>query len=152
MAKNWRIIIEKYSARIRSAHTYIHTYIRQCNMPSIEWQYEAAYLSLLLLLSRAHFYERIHQPETTDGVSAARLRFFLSFSLFSFTVFSYPSYSSYPFFSFAANKVFPDMQKIERREMFDPGQSQRALVTVPNIFTLDVVLAISDKRRFCSTM
>lgn len=52
-------------------------------MPSIEWQYEAAYLSLLLLLSWAHFYERIHQPVYRWSLRSAPIRFLLSLSLYS---------------------------------------------------------------------
>lgn len=85
-ARNSRIISEWciYTARARS----LARHIRQCNTPSIERQYEAAYLSLFLLLSRAHFYERIHRSQTTDRVSTALTGFFLFSPVFlSFLLF-----------------------------------------------------------------
>lgn len=103
---------------------HIHTYIHQCNMPSIERQYEAAYLSFLLLLSRAHFYERIHQPDYRWSLRIA-------FTVFSFvlSILAYGLFISVvlilSFFPLQQTR-FSQMQKIVRREMFDSGQSQRA--------------------------
>lgn len=148
MARNSRIITEKCSARIRSAHTYI----RQCNMPSIERQYEAAYLSFLLLLSRAHFYERIHQPDYRWSLRIA----FTIFSLF-FSILAYDLLISLVFilsFFLRSKQGFPRCRK-SSVEKCSIQVKVKELVTVPNIFMLDVVSAISDKRQLrasCSTM
>lgn len=91
-------------------------------MPSIEGQYEAAYLSFLLLLSRAHFYERIHQPDYRWSLRIAFTVFF-SRPLYS-RLRSFHIPSSYLFF-LRSKLGFSQMQKIVRRETFDPGQSQR---------------------------
>lgn len=143
---NSSIITEKCSARIRSAHTYI----RQCNMPSIERQYEAAYLSFLLLLSRAHFYERIHQPDYRWSLRIAFTVFFSRPRLRSFHI---PRIR--PIFFFLRSKLGFLRCRKSRVERCSIRIKVKELVTVPNIFILDVLLAIPDKRRlrvFCSMM
>jgi len=73
--------------RLSAESAPLARHIRQCNTPSIERQYEAAYLSLFLLLSRAHFYERIRQPDYRWSLYDLRLRLF-SLCLSSLLVFS----------------------------------------------------------------
>lgn len=112
LARNSRIITEKRSARAaRSRH------VRQCNTPSIERQYEAAYLSLFLLLSRAHFYERIHQPDYRWSLYCA-YGIFPSLSLPRSLYSPYGlliSHSSYSFFPSWQARFFPsETRKIER--------------------------------------
>lgn len=97
-ARKSRIIILRCASRRRK----LVRHIRQCSAPSIERQYEAAYLSLFLLLSRAHFYERIHQPDyrwslysaygffAPEPAPSRRPALFLSVLSILATVLSYP--------------------------------------------------------------
>lgn len=124
-------------------------HVRQCNTPSIERQYEAAYLSLFLLLSRAHFYERIHQPDYRWSLYSAYGIFFslsLSHSLPILpTVFSYPIHPT-PFFPHDKQGFLTKRRK-SRDARF--RSKSKSLSTVPNIFTLDVVSAIPGRHRLC---
>lgn len=144
LARNSRIITEKCSARASSRH------VRQCNTPSIERQYEAAYLSLFLLLSRVHFYERIHQPDyrwslyCAYGISLPppASPASLSHALYILpTVFSYPIHPT-PFSLHGRQGFLPRCGK-SRDARF--GSKSKSLSTVPNIFTLDVVSAIPGR-------
>lgn len=146
-------------------------HIRQCNTPSIERQYEAAYLSLFLLLSRAHFYERIHQPDYRWSLNSA-YGFFppappylpttpppppsllfpssLSFSLCSTYLYGLFSHILFiPPTSFllrGMGKVFLDAESQERAGRRSIQVKVKESSTVPNIFTLDVIPAIPDRR------
>lgn len=131
----------------RSVRCELARHVRQCNTPSIERQYEAAYLSLFLLLSRAHFYERIHQPDYRWSLYSA-YGIFLSLSpslLLSIlpTVFliSHSSYSFPP----SRQARFSSERRKSRDARF--RSKSKSLSTVPNIFTLDVVSTIPDRHR-----
>lgn len=108
------------------------------------------------LICRSFYYSpgltftRGSTSQTTDGVSTALTVFsslFLSPTLFLFSLrfFSYPIHPT-PFFPHG-KQGFLTRRRKSRDARF--RSKSKSLSTVPNIFTLDVVSAISGRHRLC---
>jgi len=113
---------EHYHRKVFGANS-LGTYIYTSMQHAIDRKAIRSGLSVVPFITLPGSLLRENPPARLPMESPHRVYgFFLSSSP---TVFSYPSYSSYLFFPSQQTR-FPQMQKIARREMFDPDQSQRA--------------------------
>lgn len=121
MATNSRLITEKCSARIRSAHTYVHTSVQH----AVDRKAIRSGLSVVPFITLSGSLLRENSPARLPMESPHSIYDFFSlfFSILAYDLLISLVLSSYPFF-LRSKQGFPRCRK--SRNVFDPGQSQRA--------------------------